>query len=92
VSSSVDLVNDLRFQHGKGAFSHQGAAGSPLFEPHLGELSMSLPDLKPKGPKKVMGADSSSTDAANTLLFDMYSWVRFLLLIITATLAGSEVT
>jgi hypothetical protein len=39
-----------------------------------------------------MGADSCNTLTLNTLLFDMNAWVKFFLLMITATRGGSEVT
>ncbi len=45
----------------------------PSWKDTLDNLSKSLPDQKPKGPKKVIGADSSKTDAENTLLFTMSS-------------------
>jgi hypothetical protein len=45
----------------------------PSWKDTLDNLSKSLPDLKPNGPKKVIGADSSKTDAENTLLFTMSS-------------------
>jgi hypothetical protein len=48
--------------------------------------------FKAKAANKVEGVSSQRTEAAKTLLSLMNSWVRLLLLMLTAIVGGSEVT
>jgi hypothetical protein len=53
---------------------------------------MSRPHLKPNWPIIVIGVASSRMETANRRLAAMCSWVKFCLLMLTATVGGSEVT
>jgi hypothetical protein len=92
VGPQINLVDYLCPQNRQSMVQHQRAAGTRILNCTWLSLSTSRLDRKPKGPRKVIGADSSSPDTPNKLFFEINSWIRFCLMMITATLAGSERT
>jgi len=78
VSPKIDLVGYLRIEMGEGVFRDSGQAVTPVRYGALENLLMSLPDLKPKSPIKVMGVDSSKTDTAKAGIAEsVHGQIRF---------------